>query len=187
MKLSRSVSLLMSSKVLPVCLARISLSRSLSRRISFAWMLMSDAWPCPPHPGRHARGLPDGVGVHVAGEILHRVVNRQTGRDAAAGRIDVKMDVLLRVGHLQKQKLRDDDVGNVVIHRRAEKNDAVHEQARVNVPRPLAAARLLDHDWNQKIFGVVHGNITTPFACKVKAGKQTASRKGAKTPNWIFS
>src|ERR1035438_2116970 len=80
------------------------------------------------------------------------------------------MDVLLGVGHLQEQKLRDDDVGNVVIHRGAEEKDAVHEQTGINVPRPLTAPGLLDHDWNQKIFGVVHGNITTPFACKVKAG-----------------
>src|ERR1039457_7329944 len=79
------------------------------------------------------------------------------------------MDVLLRVGHLQKQKLRDDDAGNCVVHRRAEENDAVHEQAGINIPRPLAASGLLDHDGNQKILGVVHGNITTPFACKVKA------------------
>jgi len=64
------------------------------------------------------------------------------------------MDVLLGVGHLQKQKLRDDDAGNRVIHRRAEKNDAVHEQAGINVPRPLAAARLLNHNWNEKI---LHG------------------------------
>jgi hypothetical protein len=64
------------------------------------------------------------------------------------------VNVLLRVGHLEKQELRDDDVGNVVIHRRAEKNNAVNEQARVNVPRPLAAARLLNHNRNQKI---LHG------------------------------
>ena len=42
----------------------------------------------------HARRLADAVGVHVAGEILHRVVNRQAGGDAAAGGVDVDVDVL---------------------------------------------------------------------------------------------
>src|SRR5450432_4014553 len=68
------------------------------------------------------------------------------------------MDVLFRIGHLQEQKLRDDDVGNHIIHRRAEKKDAVNQQPRINIPTALTAARLLNHDRNQKIFCVVHGN-----------------------------
>ena len=44
----------------------------------------------------HAGRLADAIGVHVAGQELHGVVNRQPGGDAAAGRIDVEMDVLLR-------------------------------------------------------------------------------------------
>jgi hypothetical protein len=34
-----------------VWLARIWLSRSLVRRISFAWIAMSEAWPCVPPQG----------------------------------------------------------------------------------------------------------------------------------------
>ena len=100
----------------------------------------------------HARRLADAIGVHVAGQELHRVVNRQAGRDAAAGRIDVEMDVLLGIGHLQKQQLGDDEVGHHVIHRRAQKNDAVHQQPRINVVAAFAAPGLLDHHRHQKIF-----------------------------------
>ena len=102
----------------------------------------------------HAGRLADAIGVHVAGEILHRVVNRQPGRDAAAGRIDVEVNVLFRIGHLEKEQLRDDDVGDHVIHRRAEEKDAVNEQARIDVPAALAAAGLFNHNGNQKI---LHG------------------------------
>ncbi len=56
----------------------------------------------------HARGHADAVGVHVAREELHRVVDREAGRDRAAGAVDVEMNVLLRVVHLQEQQLRDD-------------------------------------------------------------------------------
>ena len=94
----------------------------------------------------HAGRLPDAIGVHVAGEILHRVVNRQPRRDAAAGRVDVEMDVLFRIGHLQEQKLRDDDVRDHVIHRRADEKDAVNEQARINIPlrspRPVCSTTI---------------------------------------------
>src|SRR6185295_10465448 len=64
------------------------------------------------------------------------------------------MHVLLRVGHLEEQQLGDDDVGNHVIHRRADEKNAVHEQSRVNVPTPLAATGLFDHDRHKKIFFV---------------------------------
>ena len=75
----------------------------------------------------HAGRLPDAIRVYVAGHVLHRVVNCQSRRHAAAGRVDVEMHVLLRIGHLEKQKLRDDDVGNAVVNGRAEKDDAVNE------------------------------------------------------------
>jgi hypothetical protein len=100
----------------------------------------------------HAGGLADAIGVHVAGHVLDGVVNREPRRDAAAGRIDVEMHVLLRIGHLEEQQLRDDDVGDLIVHGRAEEQDAVHQQAGINVPTPFAAPGLFDDDGNEKIF-----------------------------------
>ena len=52
-----------------------------------------------PAAGRQA----DAVGRHRATEDLHRVVDGQRGADAAAGRVDVEVDVLAAVLALQVQ------------------------------------------------------------------------------------
>ena len=44
-----------------------------------------------------------------------------TGGDRAARRIDVKLNILLRILRLQKQHLRDDQIGDLVVDRRPEK------------------------------------------------------------------
>ena len=66
------------------------------------------------------------------------------GRHAAAGRVDVQVDVGLRIVRLQEQQLRDEAVGHLVVHRRAEQDDAVLQQPAVDVHRPLFAAALFD-------------------------------------------
>jgi len=91
----------------------------------------------------HARRLANAIGVYVARQELHCVVNRQSRRDAAAGRIDVEMNVLLRIAHLEEKQLGNDEVRHHVVHRRAQKHDAIHEQPRINIVAALAAPRLL--------------------------------------------
>ena len=51
---------------------------------------------------------------------------------------------LLGVVGLEEQQLGDDDVRDVVVDRRAEEHDPVHEQPREDVVGPLAAAGALD-------------------------------------------
>ena len=80
----------------------------------------------------HAGGHPDAVGIHVAGEELHRIVDRQASSHRAARRIDVNADVFLAVLHLEEKQLRDDQIGDVIVDRGAEENDPVLEQAGVN-------------------------------------------------------
>ena len=50
---------------------------------------------------------------------------------------------------LQEEHLRDDHVGRLVVDRADEKDDALAQQARVDVVRPLAAAGLFDDDGHQ--------------------------------------
>ena len=100
----------------------------------------------------HACRLADAVGVHVAGHELHGVVDGEAGGDAAAGGIDVEMHLFFRVGHLQEQQLRDDEIGDHVIDRRAEEDDAVNEQAGVDVIAALAATGLFHHHGDEEIF-----------------------------------
>ncbi len=55
----------------------------------------------------------------------------------------------LASSRLQEQQLGDDGVGHLVVDLRAEEDDAVLQQAAVDVHRPLFAAALLDHVGNQ--------------------------------------
>jgi len=64
-------------------------------------------------------------------------------------RVDVDVDVLALVLHLQEEHLGDDEVGDVVVDRRADEDDPVLEEARPDVVRALAAARLFNDDRSQ--------------------------------------
>ena len=55
--------------------------------------------------GPHAGRLTDTDGSHVGLDLAHRVVDSQTGSYTSAGRIDIDLDVLLRIHCLQRQKL----------------------------------------------------------------------------------
>ena len=96
--------------------------------------------------GGHAGGLADAVGDHVALEEVDRVVDGHAAGHHAAGRVDVEVDVLLGILHLQEQELGDDQVGHLVVDRRADEDDPVLEQAGIDVHRPLAAAGVFEND-----------------------------------------
>src|SRR5579883_2581735 len=92
----------------------------------------------------HAHRDPDADRLHVRLDELHRVVDREAGVHRAPGRVDVERDVLVRVLRLQVQKLRDDQVRDLVIDRSAQENNPLVEQPAVDVERTLASRRLLD-------------------------------------------
>ena len=97
----------------------------------------------------HAGGDAHAIRRHVARHELHRVVDREAGRHGAAGRVDVDVDVLLRVLHLEEKHLRDHDVRDLVVDRRADEDDAILEETRIDIVTALAAPGLLDNDGNQ--------------------------------------
>ena len=99
--------------------------------------------------GTHGSGDTDTVGIHVAGYELHRVVDCQAGCHAPAGRVDVDVDVLLRVGHLQEEHLSDDGVGNEIIDGSPDKDDAVLEEPRIDVEGAFPASVLLNDGWDE--------------------------------------
>ena len=59
------------------------------------------------------------------------------------------MDVLLWIGHLQEEQLRDDRIGDHVIHRGAEEDDPVHQEAGINVIGAFAPAGLFHYVRNK--------------------------------------
>ena len=77
----------------------------------------------------HGRGLPDAHGRNFRPDVLHRVVNRETGRHKATRRIDVKRDVLGRVFRFQEQQLRTDEAGYVIFHRSYQEDDPLLQEA----------------------------------------------------------
>src|SRR3989344_2243500 len=81
---------------------------------------------------------------YVGLNVIHRVQNGEPGRDVPAGGVDVKGDVFLRVLRGEEEKLCHDEVGGVAIYRTAEEDDALLQEARVNVVCALAHGGLLD-------------------------------------------
>src|SRR5207247_8120230 len=89
--------------------------------------------------------------LHVRLDELHGVVDGEAGVDVAARRVDVDRDVLVRILRLEMEKLRHDQVRDLVVDGRAEEDDPLVEQARVDVERALAARGLLDHHRNHMV------------------------------------
>lgn len=92
----------------------------------------------------HRRGLADAVGGDVARDELHRVVDRQACGNTAAGAVDIQVNVGFGVVRLQEQHLGDQGIGDVIVNLLAEENDAVFEQAAVNVVNAFFATAFLD-------------------------------------------
>ena len=98
------------------------------------------------HRGGHAHA----DGGHIGLDEVHRVENRKTGVDLASRRVDVERDILLGILALQMQQLRDNQVRGHRVDLLAQKDDAVVQQARIDVVAALAARRLLDDVGNQR-------------------------------------
>ena len=85
---------------------------------------------------------------------LHGVVDGETCGDRAAGRVDVEMDVLVRVFRLEKQQLGDDQVGHVILNRAHAENHSLLEQPGIDVVGALTACALFDdHRHEAEILG----------------------------------
>ena len=103
----------------------------------------------------HAGRLPDANRGHVGTDKLHSVIDGQAGGDGAAGRVDVKRDVALRVLGRQKQHLRDDEIGDGVVNWRTQKDNVIAQQARVDIIGAFAAAGLFHDHGHQHHVGII--------------------------------
>ena len=79
---------------------------------------------------------------------MHRVVDAQTGRDAATRRIDIQINVFFRILRFKEQQLRDDEVGEDIVDRSAQKNDAVFQEPRIDIVGPFSPIGLLNDNGN---------------------------------------
>src|SRR6266513_1645659 len=99
--------------------------------------------------GRHGGRLADADRGHVILYVLHGVVNRHTSGDRSARGIDVQLNVFRRLFLGEKQHLRDHQVGDVVVNRRAYEDDVVAQQPGIDVVGAFASSGLLDDHWYQ--------------------------------------
>lgn len=99
--------------------------------------------------GPHGGGDAQAVRVHVTGDELHRVVNRQARGDGAAGGVDVHVDVFFRVGHLEEQKLGNHGVRHIVVNGGTDEDDAVLQEAGVNVKGSFGRGRPAPPPWGR--------------------------------------
>ena len=111
-------------------------------------------------------------------QVLHGVVDREAGRDLAAGRVDVQADVLLRVLGLEEQELGDHQVGEVVLDRVTQEDDPLAQQPRVDVVGALPPAGGLDdhgheHAWTPSFSG--HGPAVQPAAAGTSSRMEPGS------------
>src|SRR5688572_25153794 len=119
----------------------------------------------------HRRCLSNADRGDVGLDVLHRVVDGQTGSNGATGRVDVDGDVFFGVLRFEEEELGDDQVGNVIVDRLAEEDDVVLQEARVNVVGSLAARGLLhDHGDEHHWLESPSGYLTTDELCSFPAG-----------------
>jgi len=106
---------------------------------------------CGEQDGSHTGGLAYAVGGNFAGDVLHGVVNRETCGHVTPRGVDVDADVFLRVFHLEEKQLGDDGVRHGVIDCRSDENDAILQEAGVDVVGAFAAACLFNDAGNEVV------------------------------------
>jgi len=94
----------------------------------------------------HAGGLPHAQRGNRCGDILHGIINSHTGGDRPTRRVDIQVDLLLRIVRFQKQQLGTDQVGHVIVYGRTQQDDPVSKQTGIDIVCPLrTTGRLNDH------------------------------------------
>ena len=106
--------------------------------------------------GAHARCLTEAEGGDVGLDEIHGVVDGHTGGDGTTRRIDVEMDVLIRIFCFKEEELRDNQVGRGVIDRADEEDDPLFQQAGIDVVGSFAAPGLFDDHRDEQIVLDVH-------------------------------
>ena len=100
--------------------------------------------------GSHRGGLTHTDRGDIGAHVPHGVVDRHARSDAAAGAVDVEVDVLVRILAVQEEELRDDGIGDIIVDGCAQEDDAIQQQAGVDVVGTLTAVCLLNDGGDDK-------------------------------------
>lgn len=96
------------------------------------------------------RSLSDASGDHVWFYELHGVVNGESRGDGAARRVDVELNIALRIFGLKEEHLCSGKIGDVIVNGRTNKDDVLFKEPRVNVVRAFPAAGLFHHHGDKR-------------------------------------
>src|SRR5581483_999818 len=136
---------------------------------------------------RGGRRLTHDDGRHVRLDVLHRVVDGEQRRDVAARRVDVQVDVLLRVLGLEVQQLGHDEVADRVVDRRSQEHDPLLEEPGVDVERTLAAAGLLDDHGNEVVLQLAHDSASDGSSSEAEPASSETSSAARLSPTDTIS
>ncbi len=101
--------------------------------------------------GAHTGGHADAGCGHIAAEESHGVDDSKSRRDAAAGGVDVELDIGFGIVVGEKKELRDDRVGGFIGDGAAEDDNAVLEEAGVDVVGAFSSAAFFNDDGDELV------------------------------------
>ena len=96
--------------------------------------------PATQQQAAHGSGLAEADGRDGGSDVLHGVVDGEAGGDAAAGAVDVEVDVLVRVFGFEEEELGDDAGRGRLFYFAVEADDAFFEEPREDVVGVPAAS-----------------------------------------------
>ena len=76
--------------------------------------------------------------------IVSRDAMRKAGGYDTSRRINIEVDIFIRILRLEKQQFSDDHVGNIVVYTTNDKDHPIFEQSRRNIIRSFTPSSLLD-------------------------------------------
>lgn len=110
--------------------------------------------------GAHRGGHTDAHRGNLRLDVVHRVQNGEASGDVAAGGVDIERDVFVGVFGSEKEELRNDEIRDITIDGAAQKDDALLEEAAIDIVGAFAERRFFDDHRDEHIrtglFGVFH-------------------------------
>src|SRR5262249_32964602 len=112
--------------------------------------------------------------LHIAADVLDRVVDGRHRAERAAGGVDVQRDVPVRIQVLEVHELRHHVIGRGVVDGRSQKDDPLVQQLGVRVEGPLPVAGAFG-ELRQDIAGgrSVHGTRLLGIGFRTKCTGRT--------------
>ncbi|VXA83560.1 conserved hypothetical protein [Aeromonas veronii] len=103
--------------------------------------------------GTHGAGLPHADGADIRLDELHGVVDGHTCSHRTTRRVDVNIDVLVRILGLEEQQLGNHQIGHVIFNLTGQEDHPLFQQTGVNIVGTFTLGSLFDHDGDQRIAG----------------------------------